>query len=105
MLKFLDKMLNHLRISTSSRDFQSNKKLNLSTEWINAKFLPKKLLNTPSEWKPRDAGIDEDHLMKSHPELNNAESLIQSGLLEKILCGEKSLYIDIPPINISAYYF
>jgi len=103
MLKFLDKILNHLRISKPSKGFHSNQKLNLSVEWINAKFLPKKLLNTPSEWKPRDAGIDEDDLMKSHPELNKAASLIQSGLLEKILCGEKSLYIDIPPINLSAY--
>ena len=95
MLKFLDKILNHLRISKPSKSFHSNQELNLSVEWINAKFLPQKLLNTPSEWKPRDAGIDEDDLIKSHPELNNPESLIQSGLLEKILRGEKSLYIDI----------
>ena len=103
MLKFIDKILNYLKISTSPKNFQTNNKLNLSIEWIDTKFLPEKLLNSPSEWKPRDAGIDEDDLIKSHPELNRAESLIQSGLLEKILCGEKSLYIDIPPINISAY--
>ena len=103
MLKFLVRLINHLKTSTSSSDFQCENELNLSLKWVDPKILPKKLLNNPSKWNPKDAGIDEDYLLRSHPELTNAKSLIESGLLEKILCGEKNLYTGIPPINLSAY--
>jgi GT2 family glycosyltransferase len=75
----------------------------LPRECLHPSLLPAKLLAAPHQWHPADSGINEIALLAAHPRLANQEALVTSPLLPLILLGEESLYIDIPPVSLTAY--
>ena len=70
---------------------------------LDPQLLPLKLLLNPDHWNPIDDGVNKLACLNNHSELSKIEDLLPSGILNKILKGELSLYEDLPPIPIRAY--
>ena len=71
--------------------------------FLDPRLIPIPLLVNPQSWTPRDCGINEEALLKAHPDLITAKTLVSSGRLTQIIRGEASLYADLPPIHLEAY--
>ncbi len=67
-------------------------------------YLPISLLLEPTTWNPLENGIQELPLLLQHRNLSSTDQLLKSGTLNEILNGRLSLYGDLPPIPIGAYY-
>ena len=75
----------------------------LDSELLDPRLLPTSLLLYPSTWRPTEIQIDQLACLHHHLDLESINELLSSGILNKILRGERSLYGDLPPIPIRAY--
>ena len=71
---------------------------------LNPLYLPISLLLEPTTWNPLEDGIQKVPLLLQHRHLSSIDQLLTSGTLNQILNGHLSLYGDLPPIPIGAYY-
>ena len=76
----------------------------LDEHLLDAHFLPITLLLAPHDWNPTSSGVNSLACLHHHRDLPNLDSLLSSGILNSILNGESSLYGDLPPIPIRAYF-
>lgn len=76
----------------------------LPSDLLDPQLLPAELLLEPESWTPTNSALNLEALQAAWPELNDPDALLRSGLLARILQGEGSLYPDLPPIDIRAYW-
>jgi GT2 family glycosyltransferase len=76
---------------------------NLPKACLHPALLPPQLLADPLRWQPTSSGVDEVALLAAHPVLQKPEDLTHSPIFPRILSGELSLYIDLPPVALTAY--
>ena len=76
----------------------------LDEHLLDVRLLPLSLLLGPTTWDPATSGIHSLACLHHHRQLRNLNTLLSSGILNNILNGECSLYGDIPPIPIKAYF-
>ena len=76
----------------------------LDRHLLNPLYLPISLLLEPDKWNPLASGIQQLPLLLEHRQLESTDRLLVSGTLNEILNGNLSLYGDLPPIPIRAYY-
>ena len=74
----------------------------LDRHLLHPQILPLSLLLDPEHWNPQDSGINELALLQHHT-ISSLDQLLSSGILNRVLNGEQSLYGDLPPIPIHAY--
>ena len=77
----------------------------LDNDLINPRLLPASLLLSPQQWDPSSIGIHESACLGHHRKLSSLQELYSSGVLNEILRGHRSLYGDLPPIPIAAYWY
>ena len=78
---------------------------NIDREFLDPKLLPIPLLLKPEDWEPKSIKINELAYLNLHREVNSdLQNICISGTLNRVLKGECSLYGDLPPIPIRAYY-
>lgn len=76
----------------------------IDPQYLEPFLLPETLLLHPDQWKPTDNKIHELACLSHHANLNDLKDLVKSEVLNKILAGHISLYADLPPIPIKAYF-
>ena len=76
----------------------------LDEHLLDAHLLPSTLLLRPHHWNPTTNGINSLACLHHHRHLKHLGELLSSGTLNCILNGETSLYGDLPPIPIRAYF-
>ena len=76
----------------------------LDEHLLDVQLLPIPLLLRPHHWKPTTNRINQLACLHHHRRLENLDALLSSGTLNRILNGETSLYGDLPPIPIRAYF-
>ena len=76
----------------------------LDCHLLNPLYLPTSLLLEPLTWNPLEDGIQKIPLLLQHRNLSSIDQLLTSGTLNQILNGHLSLYGNMPPIPIGAYY-
>ena len=76
----------------------------LDEHLLDVQLLPIPLLLRPHHWKPTTNRINQLACLHHHRRLKNLDALLSSGTLNRILNGETSLYGDLPPIPIRAYF-
>ena len=76
----------------------------LDEHLLDVQLLPIPLLLRPHHWKPTTNRINQLACLHHHRHLENLDALLSSGTLNRILNGETSLYGDLPPIPIRAYF-
>ena len=77
----------------------------LDNDLINPRLLPASLLLNPKQWDPSSIGIHESACLGHHRKLSNLQELYSSGVLNEVLKGHRSLYGNLPPIPIAAYWY
>ena len=77
----------------------------LDQELINPRLLPASLLLQPKQWNPASIKIHPSACLGHHRDLSSLQELYSSGVLNEILRGHRSLYGDLPPIPIAAYWY
>ena len=76
----------------------------LDEHLLDIRLLPFSLLLRPTTWEPATSGIHSLACLHHHRQLENINTLLSSGTLNRILTGECSLYGDLPAIPIHAYF-
>ena len=70
---------------------------------LDPSLLPISLLRNPSQWSPEDSGLDSIDLLACHQDLTDPKQLLSSGRLAEIALGQRSLFMDLPPVHLQAY--
>ena len=76
----------------------------LDQQHLQPQLLPLTLLFQPDQWHPTHSGIHELACLSHHQDITSLDDLLGSGILNQILNGERSLYCDLPPIPLQAYW-
>ena len=63
------------------------------------------MLLQPKQWDPASIKIHPSACLGHHRDLGSLQELYSSGVLNEILRGHRSLYGDLPPIPIAAYWY
>ena len=75
----------------------------LPQDLLDPSLLPIALLRNPSQWSPEDSGLDPIDLLACHRDLTDTKQLLRSGRLGEIALGQRSLFMDLPPVHLQAY--
>ena len=75
----------------------------LPQDLLDPSLLPVALLRNPSQWSPEDSGLDPIDLLACHRDLTDTKQLLRSGRLGEIALGQRSLFMDLPPVHLQAY--
>ena len=76
----------------------------LDEHLLDVRLLPLSLLLRPTAWDPATSSIHALACLHHHRHLKDLSTLLNSGTLNSILNGECSLYGNLPPIPIRAYF-
>ncbi|WP_244272873.1 rhamnan synthesis F family protein [Synechococcus sp. N32] len=75
----------------------------LPQDLLDPSLVPIALLRNPSQWSPEDSGLDPIDLLACHRDLTDTKQLLRSGRLGEIALGQRSLFMDLPPVHLQAY--